>query len=106
MYRPSNPSKPCLTCTKQWCLDQKLQICLDAGLGEQNPDTGTGKEGDVDTRCFRERKVCEYELDILTHAQTRAGFASRPDDRHFVSSHYYWAFDWGCSEDAPGAVWV
>jgi len=53
MYRPSNPSKPCLTCTKQWCLDQKLQICLDAGLGKQNPDTGTGKEGDVDTRCFQ-----------------------------------------------------
>ncbi|KAF8335483.1 uncharacterized protein EI90DRAFT_2913297, partial [Cantharellus anzutake] len=53
IYRPTDPSKPCLTCTKQWCLDQKLPICLNAGLGDQNPDTGTGKEGDVDTRCFQ-----------------------------------------------------
>ena len=54
IYRPSNPSKPCLTCTKQWCLDQKLAICADANIGDQNPDTASGKEGDVETRCFRE----------------------------------------------------
>jgi len=53
IYRPSNPSKPCLTCTKQWCLDQKLAICADANIGDQNPDTASGKEGDVETRCFQ-----------------------------------------------------
>ncbi|KAF9509345.1 hypothetical protein BS47DRAFT_160371 [Hydnum rufescens UP504] len=52
IYRPTNPKQPCLTCTKQWCLDQKLAICLDAGLGDQDPDTATGKEGDVEARCF------------------------------------------------------
>jgi len=53
IYRPTNPKQPCLTCTKQWCLDQKLAICLDAGLGDHDPDTATGKEGDVETRCFQ-----------------------------------------------------
>lgn len=27
LFRPSDPSKPCLSCTKQFCLDQKLAIC-------------------------------------------------------------------------------
>lgn len=27
LYRPADPSKPCLSCTKQFCLDQKLAIC-------------------------------------------------------------------------------
>lgn len=42
-----------MSCTKQWCLDQKLAICADATLGDTNPDTSTGKEGDVEARCFR-----------------------------------------------------
>ena len=50
---PNNPSQPCLSCTKQWCLDQKLPICAGASLGDTNPDTATGKEGDVEARCFR-----------------------------------------------------
>ncbi|GJJ09678.1 hypothetical protein Clacol_003902 [Clathrus columnatus] len=48
-----NPSTPCLSCTKQWCLDQKLDICVNASLGDINPDTATGKEGDVEARCFQ-----------------------------------------------------
>lgn len=52
LYRPSDPSKPCLSCTKQFCLDQKLDICKDASLGEVDYDVGTGEEGDVQTRCF------------------------------------------------------
>ena len=27
LYRPADPSKPCLSCTRQFCLDQKLTIC-------------------------------------------------------------------------------
>jgi hypothetical protein len=50
---PDNPSKPCLSCTKQWCLNQNLPMCAGATLGDPNPDTGTGKEGDVESRCFQ-----------------------------------------------------
>ncbi|KAI0814946.1 hypothetical protein BC629DRAFT_1670593 [Irpex lacteus] len=50
---PDNPSKPCLSCTKQWCLNQNLPICAGATLGDANPDTATGKEGDVEARCFQ-----------------------------------------------------
>jgi len=50
---PDNPNKPCLSCTKQWCLNQNLPICNGATLGDANPDTATGKEGDVEARCFQ-----------------------------------------------------
>lgn len=50
---PDNPSKPCLSCTKQWCLNQNLPICAGATLGDTNMDTASGKEGDVEARCFR-----------------------------------------------------
>ncbi|KNZ62739.1 hypothetical protein VP01_1228g9 [Puccinia sorghi] len=53
LYRPKDVSKPCLTCTKQFCLDQKLSICQDAKLGSTNLDTGTGDEGDIKTKCFQ-----------------------------------------------------
>lgn len=56
IFHPST-DKPCLSCTKQWCLDQKLEICTDAKLGDSNPDTATGKEGDVEARCFRESLI-------------------------------------------------
>ncbi|KAI0307742.1 hypothetical protein B0F90DRAFT_1676807 [Multifurca ochricompacta] len=41
---PDNPSKPCLSCTKQWCLNQNLPICAGASLGDTDPDTATGKK--------------------------------------------------------------
>ncbi|KAG2350375.1 hypothetical protein BDR05DRAFT_954475 [Suillus weaverae] len=50
---PDNPSKPCLSCTKQWCLDQNLPICANASLGDTDPDTASGLEGDVEARCFQ-----------------------------------------------------
>ncbi|KZW02439.1 hypothetical protein EXIGLDRAFT_601926, partial [Exidia glandulosa HHB12029] len=53
ILRPERPNKPCLTCTKQWCLDAKLTICTNATLGDSNPDTATGKEGDVQALCFQ-----------------------------------------------------
>ncbi|CAL1695866.1 unnamed protein product [Somion occarium] len=53
MQIPDNPSKPCLSCTKQWCLNQNLPICAGASPGDADPDTATGKEGDVEARCFQ-----------------------------------------------------
>jgi len=53
MEIPDNPSKPCLSCTKQWCLNQNLPMCAGASIGDANPDTATGKEGDVEARCFQ-----------------------------------------------------
>ncbi|KIM24046.1 hypothetical protein M408DRAFT_245468 [Serendipita vermifera MAFF 305830] len=45
-------TQPCLTCTKKWCLDQEISTCAGAVLEPINPDTATGKEGDVEARCF------------------------------------------------------
>ncbi|EJD03910.1 uncharacterized protein FOMMEDRAFT_167215 [Fomitiporia mediterranea MF3/22] len=53
LVTPDNPSKPCLSCTKQWCINQNLPICQGATLGDTDPDTATGKEGDVEARCFQ-----------------------------------------------------
>ncbi|KAG1870078.1 hypothetical protein F4604DRAFT_1773463 [Suillus subluteus] len=50
---PDDPFKPCLSCTKQWCLDQNLRICTGASIGDTDPDTATGLEGDVEARCFQ-----------------------------------------------------
>ncbi|EIW86700.1 hypothetical protein CONPUDRAFT_44921, partial [Coniophora puteana RWD-64-598 SS2] len=50
---PDDPSKPCLSCSKQWCLNQNLAICAGASLGDTDPDTATGMEGDVEARCFQ-----------------------------------------------------
>ncbi|OXB38591.1 hypothetical protein J007_01630 [Cryptococcus neoformans] len=53
LYRPENPKKPCLSCTRQFCIDQKLAICKGAEVPELNKDIGTGTEGDVEARCFK-----------------------------------------------------
>ncbi|WWC87994.1 uncharacterized protein L201_002896 [Kwoniella dendrophila CBS 6074] len=53
LYRPDNIKKPCLTCTRQFCLDQKLSICKGAQVPELDTDIGTGTEGDVEARCFK-----------------------------------------------------
>ncbi|KAK1927698.1 hypothetical protein DB88DRAFT_478917 [Papiliotrema laurentii] len=53
LFRPSDPSKPCLSCTRQFCIDQKLPICKDAQVPELDADVGTGTEGDVEARCFK-----------------------------------------------------
>lgn len=61
---PDNPSQPCLSCTKQWCLNQNLPICAGASLGDTDPDTATGKEGDVEARCFRTCHPISLELPV------------------------------------------
>ncbi|GAA6013266.1 hypothetical protein JCM11491_006336 [Sporobolomyces phaffii] len=54
LYRPTTPSAPCLSCTRQFCLDQKLTQCLGAKTPDnEDPDTATGQEGDVEARCFQ-----------------------------------------------------
>lgn len=53
LYRPANPANPCLSCTRQFCLDQKLPACVGAETPEEDPDTATGNGGDVEARCFR-----------------------------------------------------
>jgi len=63
LYRPSNPKQPCLSCTKQFCLDQKLDMCKTATLPEIDPDTATGEEGDVQTRCFqRDSRMAKFAI--------------------------------------------
>ncbi|GAA5922911.1 uncharacterized protein JCM15063_003464 [Sporobolomyces koalae] len=54
LYRPTTPSAPCLSCTRQFCLDQKLPQCVNAKTPEnEDPDVATGQEGDVEARCFQ-----------------------------------------------------
>ncbi|POY70384.1 hypothetical protein BMF94_6665 [Rhodotorula taiwanensis] len=53
LYRPANPANPCLTCTRQFCLDQKLAACVGAQNPEEDPDTATGSGSDVEARCFQ-----------------------------------------------------
>lgn len=67
MAIPDNPKQPCLSCTKQWCLNQNLPICAGATLGDANPDTATGKEGDVEARCFRKCIHIIYTGCIVHH---------------------------------------
>ncbi|KAH6917367.1 hypothetical protein BKA70DRAFT_1251995 [Coprinopsis sp. MPI-PUGE-AT-0042] len=62
---PDNPSQPCLSCTKQWCLNQNLPMCAGALIGDTNPDTATGKEGDVEARCFQRNSPRDQLIVIL-----------------------------------------
>ncbi|SPO32528.1 uncharacterized protein UTRI_04272 [Ustilago trichophora] len=52
LYSPLDPSKPCSTCTRQFCLDQGLDMCKGAKLEHTDHDVGTGFEGDVWAKCF------------------------------------------------------
>ncbi|GAA5988576.1 hypothetical protein JCM11641_004608 [Rhodosporidiobolus odoratus] len=53
LYRPAVPSNPCLSCTRQFCLDQKLPQCVGAQSPDEDRDTSTGEGGDVEARCFQ-----------------------------------------------------
>lgn len=73
MEIPDNPSKPCLSCTKQWCLNQNLPMCAGASLGDANPDTATGKEGDVEARCFRKSQLQNLTFDNASLLLSQSG---------------------------------
>ncbi|WVQ85584.1 hypothetical protein IAT38_007750 [Cryptococcus sp. DSM 104549] len=82
LYRPENPTKPCLSCTRQFCLDQKLTICKGAEVPELDADVGTGTEGDVEARCFkrdspRDQLVVTFFLLIVFGLFTYAAIRAR-----------------------------
>jgi hypothetical protein len=87
---PDNPSQPCLSCTKQWCLNQNLPICAGASLGNTNPDTATGKEGDVEARCFRTSySIFPFTTNMLIYCRTR--FTKGPVCSHFILIDGLWS---------------
>ncbi|GAA5827291.1 hypothetical protein JCM11251_001208 [Rhodosporidiobolus azoricus] len=65
LYRPAVPSNPCLSCTRQFCLDQKLPQCVGAQNPEEDPDTATGEGGDVEARCFQRDSPKSHFIVIL-----------------------------------------
>ncbi|KAK7064219.1 hypothetical protein R3P38DRAFT_30593 [Favolaschia claudopus] len=92
---PDNPSQPCLSCTKQWCLNQNLKICAGATLGDTNPDTATGKEGDVEARCFqrdspRDQLVVTLFLLTVFGLLLGAGVKSRMVKAGLTDTHIPW----------------
>ncbi|KAJ8084005.1 hypothetical protein PM082_002772 [Marasmius tenuissimus] len=85
---PDNPSQPCLSCTKQWCLNQNLPMCAGATLGDADPDRATGKEGDVEARCFqrdspRDQLVVTLFLLVVFGLLLGAGIKSRMEKAGF-----------------------
>ncbi|KAK0564908.1 hypothetical protein OC844_001500 [Tilletia horrida] len=55
LFAPLDPSKPCTTCTKQFCLDTlgSTPACKGAKIMASDGDTGTGWEGDIWAKCFQ-----------------------------------------------------
>ncbi|CAO1622919.1 unnamed protein product [Parajaminaea phylloscopi] len=53
LYAPIDPSNPCTTCTRQFCIEQNLKECQGARIEKPDADTGTGWEGEVWARCFQ-----------------------------------------------------
>jgi hypothetical protein len=45
---------PCSMCTRAFCLEHAADACQGATLQTPSQDTGTGWEGEVWSRCFRE----------------------------------------------------
>jgi hypothetical protein len=88
---PDNPSQPCLSCTKQWCLNQNLPICAGASLGNTNPDTATGKEGDVEARCFRTSYSSFLLQQIYSSKLYRTRFAKGPVCCHLILIDCFWS---------------
>lgn len=102
---PDNPSKPCLSCTKQWCLNQNLPICAGASLGDTDPDTASGKEGDVEARCFRKL----FPLLVLLKAYltrytlySRTRFTTRPTCGYPVPVNSFRATPWSRDQKPDG----
>ncbi|KAN0060118.1 hypothetical protein ACQY0O_008092 [Thecaphora frezii] len=72
LFAPADPAKPCLTCTRQFCLDQGLEICKGARIAPPDGDTGTGWEGEVWAKCF-ERDDYKDQSIILFYLVTVVG---------------------------------
>ncbi|KAJ7293593.1 hypothetical protein C8J57DRAFT_1429371 [Mycena rebaudengoi] len=90
---PDNPNQPCLSCTKQWCLNQNLHICAGASLGDTNPDTATGKRATLRPDAFVQRDSPRDQLVVTIFLLTVfglllvAGVKSRMVKAGFTDSH-------------------
>ncbi|KAF7339458.1 hypothetical protein MSAN_02160100 [Mycena sanguinolenta] len=95
LTRPDNPAQPCLSCTKHWCLDQNLPKCFGAKLGDTDPDTASGKEGDVEARCFqrdspRDQLVVTLFLLTVFGLLLGAGVKNRMAKAGLTDTHMPW----------------
>lgn len=80
LYKPVDPSNPCTTCTRQFCIDQNLKECQGARIENPDVDVGTGWEGDVWARCFQRDSAKDHTLVtlyILTVVVLLIGAATR-----------------------------
>ncbi|SNX86037.1 uncharacterized protein MEPE_04746 [Melanopsichium pennsylvanicum] len=82
LYATSDPAKPCATCTRQFCLDQGLDICKGAKLEHTDHDTGTGLEGDVWAKCFerdsgKDQTIITLYILVVLGLVAWAGFRGR-----------------------------
>lgn len=77
-------------------------------MGDANPDTATGKEGDVEARCFRKlrsglnmRNVClKHKFRLIAVSRTR--FTTRSACCHSVSADGIWTVAWGRNQKPYG----
>lgn len=72
LYLPKDPDFPCLSCSRQFCLDQKLASCV-----------GATDEQDFEARCFRTSALAGMELSsrqckLMPRAFDRVQSATRP----------------------------
>ncbi|KIY71639.1 hypothetical protein CYLTODRAFT_369002 [Cylindrobasidium torrendii FP15055 ss-10] len=76
------PAQPCLSCTKQWCLNQNLVGCSGATLGDADPEAMGTDSGDVEARCFqrdspRDQLIVTVFLLVVFGLLLGAGIKSR-----------------------------
>lgn len=84
LYSPIDPAKPCTTCTRQFCLDQGLEMCKGAKLEHTDHDTGTGFEGDVWAKCFerdgfKDQGIITLYILVVVGLVVAAGLRGRMD---------------------------
>ncbi|EST09557.1 hypothetical protein PSEUBRA_000774 [Kalmanozyma brasiliensis GHG001] len=108
LYSPADPSKPCLTCTRQFCLDQGLDVCKGAKLEHTDHDVGTGFEGDVWAKCFERDSFKDQgiiTLYILTVVGL-VGFAAMRGRVEGWMGRYQGLGSQGLYEAVRGAPWM
>ena len=82
-------------------------MCKDASLGDVDPDTATGEEGDIQTKCFRgfmsPALVAKKRAWL---ADRSAPYRTRLDPqllgRHDLHRAYERVAHWGCAQGAHG----
>lgn len=81
-------------------------MCAGARLGDTDPDTATGKEGDVEARCFRGwspgMAVPSYDLPF---GVSRTRFTTRPGRGHTVPTDGFRSAAWSRDQKPNGKGW-